>query len=127
MIIKIIAIAIVGAVLSVILRQYKPEYAIGVAVACGIVLLTMLKDDIAAVLAALRTSADVLGIDTVYINTLIKIVGVAYLTQFGASVCEDAGEKAIAMKVELAGRLVIVLLSAPVLLALIKLITEILP
>ena len=76
---------------------------------------------------AIITYAGELGIESSYIMLLLKVIGIAYLTQFGASVCEDAGEKAIAMKVEFAGRITIILMSAPLMFAIINLITGILP
>lgn len=127
MIIKIIIISMVCAILSLILRQYKSEYSSMVAIACGIIIIIMLKDDIESVVATIRTTVKSLGIETVYIETLIKIIGISYLTQFGASICEDAGERAIAMKIELAGRITIILMTAPIMFAILNLITGILP
>lgn len=127
MIIKVIIVGIVSAILSVILRQHKPEYSSIIAIACGIVIVSMIKDDLAAVVDTIRSAVKSLEIESTYISTLIKIIGIAYLTQFGASICEDAGEKAIAMKLELAGRLVIILMTAPIMFAIINLITGILP
>ncbi|MDR0406093.1 MAG: hypothetical protein LBH54_04755 [Clostridiales bacterium] len=127
MIIKIIAAGIISAALSLTLRQYKSEYTGLVAVGCGAVMLAMLSDDLAAAVGAVRAAADGLGLEPSYITTLIKITGIAYLTQFGASVCEDAGERAIAVKIEFAGRITILLMSAPLVFAILNLITGILP
>lgn len=127
MIIKIIIIALVSAMLSMITRQYKPEYSSLIAIACGVLIIAMLKDDIMAVVDAIHSSVKSLGIETSYITTLIKIIGIAYLTQFSASICEDAGERAISMKIELAGRLTIILMSAPIMFAILSLITGMLP
>ena len=127
MIIKIVAIAVISAVISVVLRQIKPEFAGAVAIACSVLIIAMIRNDLFAVIDAIITYAGELGIESSYIMLLLKVIGIAYLTQFGASVCEDAGEKAIAMKVEFAGRITIILMSAPLMFAIINLITGILP
>ena len=127
MIIRVVAVAIVSAIISVLLRQHKPEYSSAVAIACGIVILSMIKDDLAAVVNAVESAVINLDIESTYMSTLIKIIGIAYLTQFGASICEDAGEKAIAMKLELAGMIIIILMTAPIMFAIINLVTGILP
>ncbi|OQB14172.1 MAG: Stage III sporulation protein AC/AD protein family protein [Firmicutes bacterium ADurb.Bin193] len=127
MIIKIIALGLAGAIISVLLRQYKNEYSSAIAIAFCVIIFVLLKDDIAAVFDTLRSYIQRLGIDTEYIIILIKIIGIAYLTQLAASICEDAGEKAIAMKIEFAGRLTIILMSAPLMFAILNLITGILP
>lgn len=127
MMIKITAVAVIGAAVSVILRHIKPEYCIGVAIACSVIIMLMIKDDITAVIDAMLQAADEMGIELAYLTLLIKIIGVAYLTQFASSICEDAGEKAIAMKVEFAGRISIILMSAPLMFAVINLITGMLP
>ncbi|MCK9478331.1 MAG: hypothetical protein M0R40_02375 [Firmicutes bacterium] len=127
MMIKVAAVAVIGAAVSVVLRHIKPEYCIGVAIACFVIIMMMIKDDIAAVIDTMLLSANEMGIDSVYVTLIIKIIGVAYLTQFASSICEDAGEKAIAMKVEFAGRISIILMSAPLMFAVINLISGILP
>lgn len=127
MIVKVIIIAIAAAMVSVILRQYKSEFSSAVAIATGVIIFNLIKDDIFTVISLIKESIEGLGIETTYIATLFKIIAIAYLTQFGASICEDVGEKSIAMKVELAGRLTILIMTAPLMFAVINLILGILP
>ena len=81
----------------------------------------------ASVLDALRTFTGRMNIDTVYISTVFRIVGIAYIAEFGAQVCKDAGENSIASKIELAGKVIILVLAVPILIALMELIIEIIP
>ena len=127
MIVKIIAIAMAGAILNVIVRQHKSEFSFAVAIATGIVIFSLIKDDVLSVISLTKDYIESLGFETKYIATLFKIIAVAYLTQYGASICEDVGEKSIAMKVELAGRLTIIIMTAPIIFAVINLIMGILP
>ena len=127
MITKVIMLAMAAAVLGVILRQQKGEFAMMISIAVGAVIFYMLKDEAFAAVSAVTAAVERMGIKTEHMSVLFKVIGIAYLTQFGASVCADAGEKAIAMKIELAGRLSIILMTIPVMLAVIDLITGILP
>ena len=67
------------------------------------------------------------GINSEYIKILLKITGIAILTEFGVSVCKDAGETAIASKVDLASKIIIISLSIPIITALLELVISILP
>jgi len=60
-------------------------------------------------------------------STILKIIGIAYIAEFGAEVCKDAGEGAIASKIELAGKVIIIVLAAPIITSLLDLIVEIMP
>jgi len=87
----------------------------------------MILGKISAVIELLNSFARKINIDTIYISTLLKIVGIAYIAEFGAEVCKDAGESAIASKVELAGKVMIIVLAVPILTSLMDLIIRIMP
>ena len=115
-----------SAVLCVIVRQYKPEMSLGISIACGVLLM-------GAAVAMLEPSAELIsklagsaGLDSGYGRTLFKALAVCYITQLGADVCRDAGESAIAGKVELAGKAAVVVISLPVFSALADLVLELL-
>ena len=127
MIIKIVAIGIVATVLAIVLRKEKPEFASAVGIIAGIVILTMLMDDIQAVLQSIKIASEKAGVEPRYIALLIKIIGISYITQFGSAIAKDAGEGAIASKIYLGGKIAILLLSALLLFALLNLIIGILP
>lgn len=109
----VIGIALVSAVLCLLLKQYKPEYAMVVSVACGVLLFAMV---IAALLPALESLSGLLqkaSVNVTYGKVIIKTLGVCYVTQLASDACRDAGQTAIASKVELAGKVFIVILSLP--------------
>ena len=62
-----------------------------------------------------------------YFTAVLKITGIAYITEFGAEICRDAGEGAIAAKIEMAGKVIIVVLAIPVISSLIDLVLKIMP
>ena len=111
-IIAFVGAGIIGAVLSVVLRQYKPEFSIYITLITGMLMLGA-----AAVKPVIETVSGYLQIadpDTSYADVLIKSLAVCYITQMASDSCADAGEKSIAAKIELAGKFAIVLLALPV-------------
>lgn len=126
-IIQIVAISIIAVILAVVIRQYRPELALQISVVTGLLIFLAVIFKMASVLDALRTFTGRMNIDTVYISTIFRIVGIAYIAEFGAQVCKDAGENSIASKIELAGKVIILVLAVPILMALMELIMEIIP
>lgn len=122
---KIIGIGITGAVLSLLIKQYKPELAIAVPILTvgGIVLVCV--PYLEAVIRAFEDIANRAGIEMTHMKIMIKIIGVAYVCQFASDICTDAGEKAIASKIELGGRVAIITLSMPIMYNLLELISDI--
>ena len=126
-IIQIVAISIIAVILAVVIRQYRPELALQISVVTGLLIFFVVIFKMASVLDTLRTFTGRMNIDTVYISTIFRIVGIAYIAEFGAQVCKDAGENSIASKIELAGKVIILVLAVPILMALMELIIEIIP
>ena len=54
-------------------------------------------------------------VSNVYVETLLKIIGIAYIAEFGAQITKDAGQGAIASKIELAGKILILVMAIPIL------------
>ncbi|MFZ2539376.1 MAG: SpoIIIAC/SpoIIIAD family protein [Oscillospiraceae bacterium] len=110
---SMIGIAIISTAICILLKEYKPEYAMVVSLACGIVLFSMI---IVSLLPAFRTMSDLMQkaqINTTYTTAIIKTLGVCYVTQLASDSCKDAGQSAIASKVELSGKVFIVIISLP--------------
>lgn len=126
-ILQIIGLAIVATVIIAVLKVQRPEIAIQISIAVGIIVFVMILGKITAVIELLNSYADKVNIDTIYLSTLLKIIGIAYIAEFGAEVCKDAGEGAIASKVELAGKVVIIVLAVPIITSLLDLIISIMP
>jgi len=124
-IVQVIGLAIVATVIIAVIKAQRPEIAIQISIAAGIIVFTMILGKISAVIELLNSYAERININTVYISTLLKIVGIAYIAEFDAEVCKDAGESAIASKVELAGKVVIIVLAVPILTSLMDLIIRI--
>lgn len=126
-IIKIIGIGLTALVIIIILKQYKPEYALYVSIAAGILILFLSMEKITGIINLLQAISDKTYINKNFLSILIKITGIAFLTEFAVSVCSDAGEKAIASKIEIGSKVIIITMSIPIITSLLELIIEILP
>lgn len=126
-IIKIIGIGLIALVIIIILKQYKPEYAIYVSIIAGILILFLAIEKITGIINLLQSISEKTYINKTFLTILLKITGIAFLTEFAVSVCSDAGEKAIASKIEIGSKVIIITMSIPIITSLLELIIEILP
>lgn len=126
-IIKILGIGILALVIIIILKQYRPEFAIYVSMIAGILILTLFIEKITGIINLLQSISDKTYINQNFLSILLKITGIAILTEFAVSVCNDAGEKAIASKIEIGSKVIIITISIPIVKSLLELIIEILP
>lgn len=125
LIFKIVGIGVTGTLLSLLLKQYKPELAITLPILVGAIIITICAPYLKSVLAMFEDIANGAGIELLHMRIVIKITGVAYICQFAADICKDAGENAIAGKIELGGKIVIITLSVPVIYNLLELVSNI--
>ncbi|AKL95293.1 stage III sporulation protein AD [Clostridium aceticum] len=124
---QIVAIGLVAAVLSVLVKHQKPEIGIYIGLATGIIIFLFIVTKLQSVIEILNQLANKINIDDIYLSTILKIVGIAYIAEFGAQVCKDAGEGVIASKIEFAGKILIMVMSVPILVSLMDLIINIVP
>ena len=125
LIVKIIGIGITAAVLSALIKQYRPEMAIVVPILASVVILTACAPYLGAAVRMLTDIADKAGIELSHMRTVIKITGVAYICQFASDICKDAGESAVSSKIEMGGKIVIITLSMPIIYNLLELVYDI--
>ena len=126
-VIKVIGIGLISLVIIVILKQYKPEYAIYVSMAAGVLILMFSVEKITNIINLLQNYASRTYINQKFLEILLKITGIAFITEFAVSVCSDAGEKAIASKIEIGSKVIIISMSIPIITSLLELVMEILP
>ncbi|MBF8982654.1 stage III sporulation protein AD [Lutibacter sp. B2] len=124
---KIVGIGLIATVLSVVLKNQKPEISLQISVVTGLVIFIMIISKLASVVELLNMVARKIDMDLMYLTTILKIVGIAYIAEFGAQVCRDAGEGAIASKIELSGKILIMVLAIPILIALLNIILQLMP
>ena len=126
-IIKIIGIGLIALVIVVILKQYRPEYTIYVSIIAGVLILFLAMEKLSGIISLLQSISDKTYINKQFLGILLKITGIAIITEFAVSICTDAGEKAIASKIEIGSKIIIIAMSIPIVSSLLELIIEILP
>lgn len=126
-IIKIVGLGLVAVVLIVIIRQQRPELAIQLSIVVGAVIFTMMLGKINSVISLMNELAKRSNVSMLYMGTILKIVGVAYIAEFGAQICRDAGEGAVASKIEFAAKVIVIVLAVPVIAAVFDFLLKLLP
>lgn len=124
---QIVGLGIIAVFISLILKKYKPEISLQVAIVTGVIIFALMVGKLSIVLGLLNNITNKVNIDLVYIVAILKIIAIAYITEFGAEVCRDAGEGTIALKIEFAGKILIIVLAAPIIYALLDLVVKIIP
>lgn len=124
---QLVAIGIVATSIILILKETRPEFTIFISLVTGVIIFLALIPKLVYLLDVMRDLSQKVDIEIIYFSTILKIIGIAYIVEFGSQLCRDAGENSIAMKIEMAGKLSILVLSIPILLGLMELIMKILP
>lgn len=126
-IVKIIGIGLIALLLIIVIRQYKPEFTVYISLIAGILILACILPKISAIIDMLNSLVSTASINSSFLVLLLKITGIAFLTEFAVSICKDAGESAIATKIDMGGKVVIISMSIPILAGLLETVTQILP
>ena len=123
-IIKVLVLGIILSVITVLLKQIKPEYSLICVIVGSIILIAYILSGISTIVDYFSVVVEKTGVDNVMFTTLLKIIGVGYLIEFTAGICVDSGNNSIADKVVLAGKILIFILSMPIITNLFNLILE---
>lgn len=111
--IQLVGISLISATLYLVIKKYSPEYTVLAQIGGVIVVLIAAFPYIKHVIDFYNEYAGMLSVSNEYLGTVLKIVGIAVLTQFSSDICRDSGQTALAANVEFAGKLMIAVLSLP--------------
>lgn len=111
MIFKIISIALIGIVVVLLLRTAKPEFAVFATIATGVVIVIILLSTLQNVILSFDEIVKKSGVDDGIFTAVLKIIGIGYLTEYSASIANDAGCGSIASKLQFGGKLTIFAMS----------------
>ena len=125
-VIKIIGIGLVSLIIIIIIKQYKPEFAIYVSIIAGILIIYLIFNKLEGIINLLKTISNKSGINNEFLELLLKITGIAFLAEFAINLCKDSGEGAIASKIEMGTKVIIVSMSIPIISSLLEVITKLL-
>ena len=126
-VVKIIGVGLIALIIIILLKQYKPEFVIYVSLLAGALIIFMVLDKLIGIIELLSNLSNRAGINGQFLGILLKITGIAFLTEFAISICNDSGETAIANKIDLGGKIIIIAISVPIISSLLELIIKILP
>ena len=114
-VIKIAAIGLIAATLAITIKKTNPEIALQISIVAGILIFLMIINYLSQAIDYVKELASKYPEGLEAITTVLKVIGIAYICEFAVQIIKDAGEEAIATKVELAGKLVIMILTLPML------------
>ena len=124
---QIVGLALLVTIFLLILRQEKPVMAVLLSIIFSILIFTLMMGKLASIISIMRELSRRAGINFFFLDTILKILGVAYLGEFAAVICNDAGEQAVAKKVEFASKIIIAVMALPIMVAILESLMELMP
>ncbi|MBU8684224.1 stage III sporulation protein AD [Bacillus paralicheniformis] len=125
--VQIVGLGMIATFLSLIVKEQKPTFAFMIIVFAGCTIFLFLVDQVYEIIRMIEKIAANANINMMYVETILKIIGIAYIAEFGAQLTKDAGQGAIASKIELAGKILILVMAVPILTVIIETIIGLIP
>ncbi len=121
---QICGFAVAAIILCIITKEHSPTFSLLVSISCGVMMLMLLLSEYLGIAEWFSSVMKSAGVRGEYVALTLKVIGSAYIIEFAAESCEEAGLPLLASKVVMAGKLLLITLSIPVLSSVISLITE---
>ncbi|MGM1045990.1 stage III sporulation protein AD [Paenibacillus uliginis N3/975] len=126
-IIQVVGLGLIATILILVVKEQKPIFAFLLAVSTSVMIFLFLIGKIGNVIRMLEELAQSSGVQVIYLKTVLKIIGIAYVAEMGAQVVRDAGQESIASKIEMAGKVLILVLAVPIISIIIETVLKLLP
>ena len=126
-IIKIIGIGFFTLIITIILKEYRKEYAIYAVLIGGMIIIFYSMDTLKAIIDFINDLSRNKSYNREFISLLLKITGISILTEYAVSICKDSGENAIANKIDFGGKIIVISLSIPIISTTLSSLTKLLP
>lgn len=126
-IIQIVGLGLIATILIIVIKEQKPLFAFLLAAFTGLFIFLLLIGKIDSVIKVLEDLANRSGIPSIYLKTILKIIGIAYIVEFGAQIVRDAGQESIASRIEFAGKVLILVMAVPIISVIIETVIGLLP
>ncbi|MFB4166438.1 stage III sporulation protein AD [Virgibacillus sp. JSM 102003] len=126
-ILQIVVLGIIASILYIVLKDMNSSFAFFVIVITGVLIFLAIIKQIGVIFELIESLGNKANIDGMYMRTILKIIGIAYIAEIGASLTKDAGLSSVAAKIELAGKIFILLLAIPIITAVIEAILSFIP
>ncbi|MCG9968514.1 stage III sporulation protein AD [Pelotomaculum terephthalicicum JT] len=126
-IMQIVAIGLIATVLIVVVKSQRPELGVLLSLVAGIIIFLLVLGKIGSIMDVIMDLTARAEINMVYLGTILKIIGIAYIAEFGAQISRDAGESAVATKIEFAAKIMIMVLAVPMIVAVLQMLLKLVP
>ena len=126
-IVKVIGIGFLTLIITVILKEYKKEYAIYAVLVGGAIIVFYSMNTVKSIIDFIRELSNNSAYNNNFISLLLKITGISILTEYAVSICKDVGEISIANKIDFGGKIIVISLSIPVISTTLETLTKLLP
>ncbi|SFF02155.1 stage III sporulation protein AD [Paenibacillus catalpae] len=126
-IIQIVGLGLIATILIIVVREQKPLFAFLLTAFTGLFIFIFLIGKIDSVIKVLEDLANRSGIPSIYLKTILKIIGIAYIVEFGAQIVRDAGQESIASRIEFAGKVLILVMAVPIISVIVETVIGLLP
>ena len=124
---KIIAIALITCVATLIVKPVRPDFAVFISIVGGIIILFMLVSYLSSIFDVFNEIFNLTNINSSIYSIIFKIIGIGYLVEFTASICADTGNNSLGDKVLLGGKIIILVMALPIITSILEIVMEILP
>ncbi len=120
--IQVCLIAAAGMFAAIIVKKDKPEYATLIILLVSFIIALKVVGVLGGVLEQIQAWSNLLQGNVIYVNLLLKLIGITYLCEFAANICKDAGYSTLSSHVELFGKVMIMMAGLPVVKTMIEMI-----
>jgi stage III sporulation protein AD len=126
-IMQVVGFGIVATVMAMVVKEQKPAFAFLIVMATGVVIFLSILDSLRSVILMIERLAYQSNVNMIFLGTVLKIIGIAYIAEFGAQITKDAGQEGIASKIELAGKILILALAVPIISIVVETVLKLMP
>ncbi len=126
-VLQLAGIGLMATVIVSVLRPQAPQFAMLIGILAGVALLGSVVANMHTVIQSLSDLSKSAKVDQGFLGTVLRIIGIAYIIEFAAQVARDAGEGSLASKIELAGKVGIVVLAVPIITDVVESLVHLLP
>lgn len=126
-IVQVVGLGLLVTFLIVIVKQQRPDFALFLSIVVGVTIFLMMLGKIEAVFNVINDLGTKAQVNMIYMGTVLKIIGIAYIAEFGAQICRDAGEGVVAAKIEFAAKIMVMVMAIPVIVAILEALLKLLP
>ncbi len=124
--VKILAVGLVTVFASIIVKQFKPEVSMLITIAGSILIIVMAVDSVKSVISSFYHIFQTTGVETTLLTPLLKIIAIGYIAEFGANICSDAGASSVGDKILFSAKIIILLISLPIITTVVDMIVGLL-